>query len=52
MYAALWRVLPGPIWVRILLVVILLAAVLYSLIEWVFPWVDQFVAPQDVTVEQ
>jgi len=52
MYGALWRVLPGPVWLRILLVLVLLAAVLYSLVEWVFPWVDQFVAPQDVTVEQ
>jgi hypothetical protein len=52
MYGALWRVLPGPVWVRILLVLILIAAVLYCLVEWVFPWVDQFVAPQDVTVEE
>jgi hypothetical protein len=52
MYGALWRALPGPVWVRLLLVLVLLVAVLYSLIEWVFPLVDQFVAPQDVTVEQ
>jgi len=52
MYAALWRILPGPVWVRIILVLILLAAVLFSLVEWVFPFVDQFVAPQDVTVSE
>lgn len=52
MYAALWRLLPGPVWVRLIIVFILVAVVLYSLVEWVFPWVDQFVAPQDVTVEE
>jgi hypothetical protein len=52
MYAALWRILPGPVWVRLIIVLVLVAAVLYSLVEWVFPWVDQFVAPQDVTVEE
>ncbi|WP_308466767.1 hypothetical protein [Rathayibacter soli] len=40
MYAALWRVLPGPVWVRISILLILLAAVLYALVTWVFPWVD------------
>jgi hypothetical protein len=52
MYGAIWRALPGPVWVRLILVLALLAALLYSLVEWVFPWVDQFVAPQDATVEQ
>ncbi len=50
MYAALWRVLPGPWWVRLIIVLVLAAAVLAALILWVFPWFDQFVAPQDVTV--
>ena len=50
MYAAIWRLLPGPVWVRILLVLVLLAAVLYSLATWVFPWVDTMVNQQEVTV--
>ncbi|MEL4319370.1 hypothetical protein WJX64_10175 [Leifsonia sp. YIM 134122] len=52
MYAALWRVLPGPVWVRILIVIVLIAAVLFTLSTWVFPWIDQIVNPQDVTVDQ
>jgi hypothetical protein len=40
MYAALWRVLPGPLWVRILILVALAVAVLFALVEWVFPVVD------------
>ena len=50
MYAALWRVLPGPAWVRVLILLVLVAAVLYGLLFYVFPWVSQFVNPQDVTV--
>ena len=50
MYAALWRVLPGPWWVRVLILLLLFAAVLAVLVTWVFPWVDSFVAPTDSTV--
>lgn len=50
MYGALWRILPGPIWVRILLVLLLLVAVLYSLATWVFPWVESIVNNQEATV--
>ncbi len=50
MYAALWRILPGPWWVRVLLLVVLAAAVLAALVLWVFPIVDQFLVPQDATV--
>jgi len=51
MYGALWRVLPGPWWVRLLIVLILVAAVLYGLFFYVFPWVGPFLNPQEVTVE-
>jgi len=52
MYGALWRILPGPVWVRVILLLILAAIVLFALVTWVFPWVDHLVAPQDVTVKQ
>jgi hypothetical protein len=51
MYAALWRVLPGPWWVRLLIVIVLLAAVLYGLFFYVFPAVGPIINPQEVTVE-
>lgn len=51
MYATLWHVLPGPLWVRILLVLALAAGVLFSLVTWVFPWVDSIVNNQEVTVQ-
>jgi hypothetical protein len=52
MYGALWRVLPGPVWVRVLLLVAIAAGVVYALFTWVFPWVDAIINPIDVTVEQ
>jgi hypothetical protein len=52
MYGALWRVLPGPWWVRLLILVIAAAAILTALVYWVFPVIDQMVAPQDVTVDE
>jgi hypothetical protein len=51
MYAALWRALPGPLWVRLLLVLLLVAVVLTALVLWVFPFVNELVAPTDVTVD-
>jgi len=50
MYAALWRLLPGPLWVRIPIAVVLVAAVLAALIIWVFPAVNELFVPPEVTV--
>lgn len=50
MYAALWRVLPGPLWLRILQVLVLITFVLFVLATGVFPWVDSFVNSQESTV--
>lgn len=50
MYAAMWRILPGPIWVRILIVIVVVVAMLAALNEWVFPWVADTLLPQDSTV--
>lgn len=51
MYGALWRSLPGPAWLRVILLVILAAAVIFALFTWVFPWVDAILNPINVTVE-
>ena len=52
MYATLWYVLPGPWWVRVLILLVLLTAVMWALVIWVFSIIDGLVAPQDVTVEE
>jgi hypothetical protein len=43
MYAALWRILPGPVWMRIIIILVLAAAVVYALVTWAFPWVDSMI---------
>ena len=45
MYAALWRALPGPWPVRLVIVLALLAAVAYLLIFHGYPWVMQTFFP-------
>ncbi|WP_041766776.1 hypothetical protein [Leifsonia xyli] len=50
MYGALWRILPGPIWLRVLVLLVLVAAALFCLVIWVFPWVDSLLGPQEGTV--
>lgn len=52
MYAALWGILPGPVWVRIVIVLALVAVILFALVSWVFPWVNVLITPEDVTVEE
>ena len=47
MYAALWRILPGPWWVRLLILLAILAAVLYVLFDFVFPWIDALMNPDN-----
>ncbi len=51
MYGALWRILPGPAWVRALILLIVAAAILAACVLWVFPFIDQYLAPTDSTVD-
>ncbi|GAB2848593.1 hypothetical protein ACFQ0P_06130 [Microbacterium insulae] len=51
MYAALWRVLPGPWWIRLVILLVAAAAILYGLFFYVFPWASEFINPVDGAVE-
>jgi len=51
MYVALWRVLPGPAWLRVLILLLLVAAFVLVCFEWVFPWISEYVPMNDNTVE-
>ncbi len=42
--------MPGPLWLRIILLLLLFAAVLAALVLFVFPWLNTFVNVNDVTV--
>lgn len=47
----IWNVLPGPAWVRALVVVLILAATVFTLFEYVFPWVSLEFGIQDQNIE-
>jgi hypothetical protein len=51
MYAALWRILPGPVWLRVFLLLVLASIALYGLFFHVFPWVSTLMIPGEVDLE-
>lgn len=51
MYAALWRALPGPVALKALLLLALLAGVVVVCFEWVFPWVASLLPYDETTVD-
>ncbi|MDO5501867.1 MAG: hypothetical protein Q4G67_01715 [Actinomycetia bacterium] len=50
MYAALWRSLPGPWPVKVLIALVLFAAIVFALFTWVFPELAPYVPFNDTTV--
>lgn len=50
MYAALWRILPGPWWLRVIILLVALAVILYLCFWYVFPWISTLIDPDDVSV--
>ena len=52
MYAWIWRHLPGPLPLRLVLVAALLVAVVLLLFTRVFPWAEQSLPFLKVTVDQ
>lgn len=50
MYRALWRALPGPALVKLIIVLVLLTAVFFLLMDVVFPWFSQLMPYNDVAV--
>lgn len=50
MYAALWHRLPGPVWLRVLLAVLMAAAIVVALFGWGFPALDALLFPTNEVV--
>lgn len=50
MYAWIFRHLPGPLWCRILITLVLVAALLVLLVQYFFPWMSQFTSFTDSSV--
>ena len=52
MYAALWRVLPGTLWIKIAILTGAAAVLITVLMMFVFPVVDAAISVREVTVNQ
>ena len=51
MYGPLWRALPGPVWLKLIIVLAVLVGLFFLLMNVVFPWVETVVPWTDVAVE-
>ena len=52
MYGYIWRRLPGPLAVRLLIVAAALALAVVLLFGWVFPWIEPMMPFSGNTVSQ
>lgn len=50
MTRALWRVLPGPDWLRSVIMLLIAALTVYVCFELVFPWVARSIPVNEQTV--
>ncbi|MFJ4294991.1 hypothetical protein ACRQ4C_03580 [Curtobacterium sp. SP.BCp] len=51
-FPLVWRLLPGPTALKVIELVVLLAAIVYVLFTWVFPWVAaDILPPPDGTID-
>ncbi|MDP9884472.1 uncharacterized protein involved in cysteine biosynthesis [Sinomonas atrocyanea] len=50
MYRALWRSLPGPVLVRVLVLALMVAVLLIVLDQWVFPWLAATFVDDQTTI--
>ncbi|HEX2246423.1 MAG TPA: hypothetical protein VHH13_02585 [Arthrobacter sp.] len=50
MYGWIFRHLPGPLWMRIIISILLIAAAVLLLLQFVFPWLSQFNPLTDSTI--
>jgi len=48
-FSLIWRFLPGPAWVRIVIMLMVLAAIAYALMFWGYPWVAQLLETGDIS---
>ena len=50
MYELLWRLLPGPVWLRVLVLIALAAAAVIVCFEWIFPQIADYMPFNEQTV--
>ncbi len=51
MFSLLWRFFPGPAWLRVIVLLLVAAALVYAVITYVYPWVALQLPEEEVTVD-
>lgn len=51
MYAAIFRLLPGPKWLKVIWSILLIVLVAWLLLEFAFPWIQDTFNVVDNTVD-
>lgn len=52
MFSILWRFFPGPAWLRVIVLLIALVALVWTVVFYVYPWVATLLpGPSEVTIE-
>ncbi|MBC9943454.1 hypothetical protein ICL81_02780 [Leucobacter sp. cx-328] len=51
MFSILWRFFPGPAWLRVIILLLAAAVLVYALIFYIYPWVATLLPEPEVTVE-
>jgi hypothetical protein len=49
MFSILWRFFPGTAWLRVIVMLAVLAGIVYALIFFGYPWVAQFMDNEDIS---
>ncbi|WP_026459680.1 hypothetical protein [Schaalia suimastitidis] len=42
MYGWIFRHLPGPTWFKVIEALVIVAAIVFALFKWVFPWAQAY----------
>lgn len=50
MFSLLWRFLPGPAWLRVIILAALAVALVVLLVSTVYPWAAQLLIDEEATV--
>ena len=48
----IWRFFPGPAWLRVIVILLALAALVYVTIVFIYPWVAELLPESEVTITE
>ncbi len=52
MFSLIWRFLPGPAWLRVIVILGVAAVLVYALVTWVYPYAAGLLMSEEATVSQ